>query len=236
MKNCLVTKLKGSVDNNNLPYLGMGVMDVKLSADQGITIVYDGRPRELKVLGTGEYLKESDTPGAVWKNTLITTDLSSTYDRIHFHITLKAGEYKVLFDKYHILFSGTFNGELSTDGDYIKVNTSEAEYCYQYGTSIKQYENSPMNLHNCLVGDISYYDLSKTTAFRSSYSNNDSMQGSLKGSISAFSGNASITAIMIENNQGINGDISSIGTCTALTTLRLRNTNVSGSVEAFVHA
>lgn len=110
MGNCLVTKLKSVVQNDNLLPLGVGIIDINITQPADSCLINCSGSTVLKIHGTGTITDKHGTSSS----TEITIFNGENF-------TLSAGTYQIYYDKY--------NAVPNTSGKTgIKIYTKDLEY------------------------------------------------------------------------------------------------------------
>lgn len=212
MGNCLKTQLKGVVDNPNLPFFGKGIIEVNAASSTTIKLRIDGGTSYLDVVGEGTITNE----GTTGTHVLCYSDTN---------VTLSAGQYKVLFDKYKAIVSmaETNNVRIDTDDfEYVTSDVTEVFYARSLRGDIKYFNSLPLLTRlyatNCneLTGDIKDLLLTNLVYFTVAQTN-------VGGDISNLARNLSLEEISIANSK-------LYGSIEGLVTAFRNNSKVSGSL------
>lgn len=241
---CLVTKLKGTVDDSSLMKLGE-IQSEKTTADswdkdsQTIKITSSRSDITLKIIGDGYFTDENNSANNGKEITIEKDDEREIY--------LSNGTYVIsIISKYYINFF-----DLNTGSKGLYNNTK----CLVGGLESLIYSKSISRIrcNGCTIsGDIS--SLKNITNIVEIYLGDS--KGDIFGDINNFSNLSKLRVIMLSNNHNVEGNISVFNEFTSLTTLNLRNCNnvygvidgikapleslnlsftgASGSIEAFV--
>lgn len=203
---CLVTKLQATVNNDNLPYLGKGIIEVDSNADiSGCSIVCT-ISSVLKIIGSGT-ITDAHGNSSSDEITIFTSE----------NFTMSAGKYKVLFDKYNVIpIMDSKNG--------VTINVEDFEF-----TNL----TSTKNLYGSKVfsGDLKY--LAKFTALEILYAQNSRLFGNIADLPGTALKNLTINS---NNALNITGNISELAKYGSLATLYIDNTEIVGSLEGLVSA
>ena len=221
MVKCLVTKLEGSVLNNNLPLLG--VLTVKLSVDsinqqiaQFSKVTFKCNKRIIYQAQTGDDLKENTLEA----NTELS--LSTTWFYIK---ALETGEH-VFYIKKHVSESYIFDKPSTFVGlSYLTALEdfgANALDAYDIACLQKSKNLNDLYLRGNFFGDLSAIDglHIKMAELRSE---------NIKGNLSNISNNA--LKILTVSQRNIQGNISVLGNCVNLITLDLSQSSISGKLE-----
>lgn len=219
---CLVTKLNGTVDNENL--FKFGELRIKVDTD-----LEEKKP----VIGVGGFKNITiDVTGnlSIWDYTLTTNHGSS------FHYESKSAQ-----DSTSVIIKGS-NGYISIIGKYsmyentkypigiydtVNDNTIKSIMYWfkgvKFSTSRIGYKQSQRS------GDLSELaSLVNLGEIRINYSPN------ITGNLEDLVVHKDTLQVLLANGTAITGSIESLGECTLLKALTLNNVNVSGTVENFV--
>lgn len=245
MNECLITRLKRSIDDDSLKVIGVEKFYGK--KNEWLLFVASGANKVIAtaVNGTIEYIAEGgiriDNNNAYISNVKdkgiqISTDDDYAIVSINNKYELTdCGGFIVPFNGYADLKYSklnkliTYAREVPIPVDYMPVfdlrDLSEfinpqlvTEYSFMSNGSLRQK----------LIGDIS--NLSKfvnITKFEVDYSN-------ISGDISVFSKMKNLKTLNLLNSNNVYGDISSIGNLTSLTSLNFIKGDIVGSLESFV--
>lgn len=221
MVKCLVTKLEGSVSNNNLPLLG--VLTVKLSVDsinQRIAmfsnITFKCNKQIIYQAQTGEDLGEH----TIEANTEFS--LSNNWFNIK---ALETGEH-VFYIKKYVSETYVFDKPITFVGlsylTALKEFSANALDAYDIAFLQKSKNLFNLQLNGNFFGDLSSInELPISEAqFRSE---------NIKGNLSNISNNALKRLTVIQRN--IQGNISVLGNCVNLIYLDLSSSSISGKLE-----
>lgn len=213
MGNCLVTKLKAVVDNDNLEKFGVLVLKTT-SKDQGaykfgiimqnpgtIDAVDGGTIKSYRSGGTTD--THQDIPAqtdSTWKAALST---ESTFE---------------LKNKYDLLTLTLFSDEY-----YDNFDLAQLKGCYNLGILI-----------GCVSGNLSSISELASLAYLNLERANKSSK--LKGDVSSLAALVNLAILNINKNTAITGSIADLGNLVNLTEFESRETGVVGAVEEFVAA
>lgn len=221
MEKCLVTKLVGSVSNNNLPLLG--VLTVKFSVDsinqriaQFSKVTFKCNKQIIYQAQAGDNLREYTLDA----NTELS--LNSTWFNIK---ALETGEHVFYIKKYDSE-SYLFDMPLTFVGlSYLTALKSfGANALDAYDIAFLQKSKNLFNLHleGNFFGDLSVINgLPISTAMIKSKN--------IKGNLSNISNNA--LKILTVSQRNIQGNISVLGNCVNLIMLDLSRSSISGKLE-----
>lgn len=116
MGNCLVTKLKGTVDNNNLPKLGEGVVRVNYSAERTSFSLY---PKASLAIRVSDGLHIEDEAGKNYGQVApVNYEGTSLY--------VSAGEGYLFFDKYNVTYTFLANDRYTIDINEFKFKSNNS--------------------------------------------------------------------------------------------------------------
>ena len=207
MKKCLITKLKGSVDNNSL--LKLGEMRIKVSEDSSNT------PSRHKIALTFY----EDTVLSIIGNGYFTNDSLSANNgksisvkaNVQTELYVSNGNFEISIpNKYALTY-------LRIYPSYISVNIEDLKYSSEL-TNITITETPS-------YGDISALrNLTKLTHIGAFVCNE------IYGDISALSNLIGLTTLGL-NGTKVSGDISALSNLTSLINLDISNTNISGDIS-----
>jgi len=203
---CLVTKLKKSVNNSDLMKLGVITMQVSaidpFNANNNIKLRY--KDESGKAITDGMFMNSQGVPTGTSKDVNANTD---TY------LILDVNQCNVdIYNKYAVK-------ELSC-GARFYLDLKMLSYC-----------NELTYLEANLTGTLE--QLASLSSIETILTHNDS---NLIGNISAIKDLSSITVLKITGITGVYGNIADLGKLTSLTRLAIGDTRISGSVEDFVAA
>lgn len=215
MGNCLVTKLKAVVNNDNLEKFGVLVLKTT-SKDQGayklsvsmqnpgtIDAVDGGTIKSYGRGGTTDTHQDIPalTPeGTTWKAALST---ENTFE---------------LKNKYDLLTLSMFSDEY-----YDNFDLAQLKGCY----NLKVFTG-------CVTGNLS--SISELTSLTKLNLTRASNSRKLKGDISSLASLLNLTNLGLDRNTALTGSISDLGTLVNLKELAMRDTGVVGAIEEFVAA
>lgn len=235
MGNCLVTKLKGVVDNDNLKKVGCIKLHVIVGANASINRLGESTSPycSVEIIGEGHF---SSTQGG--SDNIGTKRVSSTT------LYPSAGEYDIEISNKYALVNLTMSSITvvsmdAADFDYTNLR-SFALFKTRKGVSFDELPdaifNSGFKILNFDDGqNYAALDVTKLanntimTYFK--YSSDSAASASLYGDISGLGGKPSMTFLGIKNQLGITGDISSLGGNVALTRIECYKSGVGGAIE-----
>lgn len=223
MVKCLVTKLEGSVSNNNLPLLG--VLTVKLSVDsinqqiaQFSKVTFKCNKRIIYQAQTGEDLGEKTLEA----NTELS--LSDTWFNIK---ALETGEHIFYIKKY---VSESYLFDIDKPLTFVGLSYLTALRSFSanaldaYDIAFLQKSKNLFDLH--LNGNF-FGDLSAINGLPIGVA--EVRSENIKGNLSNISNNALIRLTISQSN--IQGNISVLGNCVNLIMLDLSQSSISGKLE-----
>ena len=231
MGKCLVTKLKGAVDNQNL--LRIGEMRIKFNkvsnpTDTTQCIIFKvSRDTKIEIIGDG-YFTDSSLAQNNGKNLTIRANVSTEV-----YVSNNDIEFSIP-DKYaiaNIFVKEQYRGNASFDIEGLKFSTSLTNL---YLTNMPAYGDiaalknltalTNINLDNTQIsGDIAA--LKNLTALTKLTASNTQ----ISGDIAALKNLTALTKLTASNTQ-ISGDIAALKNLTALTNINLDNTQISGDI------
>ena len=231
MGKCLVTKLKGAVDNQNL--LRIGEMRIKFNKVSNPTdttqciILKVSRDTKIEIIGDG-YFTDSSLAQNNGKNLTILANVSTEV-----YVSNNDIEFSIP-DKYaiaNISVKEQYRGNASFDIEGLKFSTSLTNL---YLTNMPAYGDiaalknltalTNINLDNTQIsGDIAA--LKNLTALTKLTASNTQ----ISGDIAALKNLTALTKLTASNTQ-ISGDIAALKNLTALTNINLDNTQISGDI------
>jgi hypothetical protein len=217
---CLVTKLKGVVDNDNLSKLG--VLQYEVYVD-------NGKAFGIKCANAGESvitLKNATVASVVRGTVIDSTHVSigvegqsgNTFVTINENISSVIVE---VSNKYNITYLG------DTGIKAIKGGLAETDYLSELAKLCLNNYGSDSNLS--AFANAKYTDSLKLLYI-------DNSGGKMSGDISSLSIFKNLQNFRCTNNTAINGNILSFDTLTDLAALNIDGTRISGTVEEFVAA
>lgn len=219
--NCLLTKLKSVVQNDNLVKLGEMSLTVK-SVDSPTTeqsgVRFITGAGAITLTAPGLYLATSFEGLTNEPKSTITIPANTTQS-----IYFANGNYKVsLSNKYALvtlesLSSTAHIGIISWDITEVIYNNTK---------------NFDMNCNKDCYGNISNINANSLFGFRQFRTDNAPITGDIAG----FSNSTNCTIIELANCEEIKGDIKSLGSLININSLLLRLTGVTGTIEEFVAA
>lgn len=231
--NCLVTKLKSVVNNDNLKKIGCIKMHVIVGANASISTLSNGSPYcSIEIIGDGHF---SSTAGG---SDNIGTKLVSNYSRYP-----SVGEYDIEISNKYPLTNLVMNGVTivsmdASDFDFTNVNFF-ALFKTREGVN---FNGLPTNILNTLLTwnfddgqNYATLDITKLidntgmTYFK--YSSNSPASANLYGDISGLGGKPAMTFLGIKDQNKITGNISSLGGDVALTRIECYKSGVGGAIE-----
>lgn len=216
MNECLVTKLKGVVDNNNLPYFGGLVLTVipnpgNYDLDKDYSIKLYGATK-IKIIGTGSVY--------LFNEAVTVTDEHDIVGNCY--MKCAPGDYKVvIISKYDITSTGYFSGAATPYGRGIYYDLADLAYSKTGNISANgaMLRGELIN-KNPLLTRI-YIESNITSPEKQDYKVNvESLEG------------CNMTEVAVRNSYSY-GDINTVKNCVGLTSLDLPYTNVSGDIKTF---
>lgn len=238
MKDCVVSKLKASVNNSQLEKLGIIEITISVTSSDQLYVFRASEDDivQMKIISAplgGQIQKyvSSDTREDLGQSCFLKNEDSGGY---YFSVV---GSYKVQFtNKNYItafvplnatadLSSFSYMTDLGTlqMGNSISGDLKSLEYSFSH--NLKQ-----LNLSNCenIDGDLDELSLSDIVIFNCQHSER------LKGSISTFSGNTKIQTLVL-CGKNVYGDIANIAGCSALSNCQMGNSGISGSLASLIN-
>ena len=207
---CLITKLKGTVNDGSLPKLGSMLFKLKTTTTNLVKIEAIGKDVSFSSADGSNVFSTSS--GGEEKTNVINVSESNTV----FYVDASKGVTISIDNKYNLekldVYRSADTNELTVD-----LNFEDLKYCKKL--------NWLALIYMKLTGDISA--LSGLTALTSI----DLYNTQVSGDISALSGLTALTSISFDNTQ-VSGDISALSGLTALTSIGLAGTQVSGDISA----
>ena len=211
MAKCLVTKLKGSVDNNEL--LRIGEMRIKVESvesptknTQGFSCTFS-EPTTLEIVGEGYFTDDTLTEN---KGKSMVVPANNNTNIIVSQATIVS-----IRDKYNLVTLYCFISNGSPYGQNKVLNIEDLKYSH----NIRE-----LNLYNMKVtGDIA--NLKNLTALTVLLLNNTNVTGD----ISALKNITSLNRINLSNTN-VTGDIANLKNLTALTGISLTNIQITGDI------
>lgn len=255
MAKCLVTKLNGSVDNNEL--LRIGEMRIKVESvesptkdTQGFGISFS-EPTTVEIVGDG-YFTDNNLTENKGKSMVVsgsqgiivsqatTVAIRNKYKLLGLHVFIPSGnpygENKVLNIedlKYSTSLESLNLTRMKASGDIASLNnlTSLTNLILRY-TQVSGDIANFKNLTNLTTLDISKTDISGDTANLKNLTSLTNLilnSSKVVGNIANLSSLTSLTALDISNTN-ISGDTANLNSLTALTSLVINNTQISGDI------
>lgn len=251
MGKCLVTKLNGSCNNEELLKIGEGVVNISSvsnpsKATQGFLFEFTAAT-EVRIIGDGYFTNESLSDNYGKSKTITNTP-----------VYLSNGDYKLTYNKYKLTKIRAFDGITSSSTINNKtIHTEDFKYSKDLSFVDGIIEGDIANLANSsnfkylgannstnLFGDISA--LQNCNNLLAIYAVRTKLSGDIRvfsgknkirtinlertkvsGDISAFANSPALTSLYL-NYTHCNGDISSLKGCSKLETLYLENSNITG--------
>lgn len=215
MGNCLVTKLKGSVNDTSILRLGelrvhFNKVSAPTGATQGINVTFD-KECSLEVLGSDE-AHFTDVTLAENNGKKISAPVGTK------DIVVSNNDCDVaILNKYAITSFQTTNYNYKTSGESKAVNIND----FKYSKRLTQLDVGRMQAS----GDIEILkDFTNLTSFNAYGCTN------ITGDISNLKNLTSLTSIIL-NSVSVTGDIANLSGMTGLTSLDIANTKVTGNIE-----
>ena len=213
---CLITKLKGSVNDNSLPKLGEMVIDnIEYKTNRGV-LSLNILPREsgvkFRVSGAGVYFlfnKES--------NHLTETELSTSENSVRIY-NPSLSEMKAFLSKKGVIKNFFFSSDSNAAFPLYLINqltTMEGFGAY-----------ADYHLEQNIYGDISVFK--KFSNLQQIYLSSSGVYGD----ISVFKGMKNFKDLAI-SSCGVTGDISNLGSMISCVYFNFADTQVSGTLEEF---
>lgn len=212
MNECLVTKLKSSINDDSLEKLGYAPFEgaVSVYADGATWIGIDFSKPSKVILEKGSLRNSSVAPNG------------NVYEAQVFSANAEVGEIKINFDKYNI----------------VKINAMVSGYRGK-GIDINSLKYSPnintLEKISSIYGDISVLsNLKELQVVNFGLLTDDNL--SLTGNISVFRNLKNMIRLSLDRRTLIEGNIADLGRCTSLGNFQLGGTKVSGTIESLVQA
>lgn len=217
---CLITKLKGSVNDNSLPKLGEMVIDNIRYETNGDVLSLNISPREsgvkLRVSGAGVYFISNQESTHLTELELpASDDILKTSVRIY---NPSLSEMKAFLTKKGVIKNFRFNKDSNAAFPLHLIN--------QLTTMERFGLDSDYHIENGIYGDISVFK--KFSRLQQIYL----YSSGVYGDISAFKGMTNLKKLVI-SSCGITGDISNLGSAISCTYFNFADTQVSGTLEEF---
>lgn len=209
MANCLVTKLKESVQNDNLSILGALTMRVNAA-----TSPTDNQRRLQLVVEENETVKITAVGGNFTKDGVSMNNLTIVNADGQVSLYFDNANFKAVIDnKYGIR-------GISTDPNSILSFDVSELVCPKVSQIALQSQLTKGN-----INDMNLPALIQTRFTNSTH---------ITGNISAFNTCNSCTSLVLSDCSNISGNIDSVGNLTSLATIAIEGTNVEGTIEGFV--
>ena len=205
---CLITKLKGTVNDGSLPKLGSMLFKLRTTTTYWVKIEAIGKDVSFSSADGSNIFSMSS--GGEEKTNVINVGESNTV----FYVDTSKGVTISIDNKYNLekLDVYPFEGNKVT----VDLNFEDLKYCKKLSWLALSYMR--------LSGDISA--LQNLTAL--TYINLDGTQ--VTGDISALQNLTALTSINLDGTQ-VTGDISALQNLTALTSIQLNDTQVTGDIS-----
>lgn len=256
MGNCLVTRLKGVVQNDNLPIFGkitinvVPLSEISDSAQQGIYI--EGTDFTIEVLGGGyfsENYADLENPSSCltsqtyqngvvlyFANVASTIHITDTITSISVHSIYVWNDSIFAVDLKTIAYSQSLTSLQMWQNSDVSVLKNMPNLIYAYFVKCNGdfgfVRNSPLletlKAYDAPSGLMLLSDVSDTVTTLAA-------QNIGKGDLSSLTSKAGMISIELENAD-VTGSITDIGGLTSLDTFNLFGTSVTGSIEDFVAA
>ena len=212
MNECLVTKLKASINDASLEKLGYapfeGAVDVYTDGNTWISIEFS-KPSKI-ILEKGSLRNSNVVPNG------------NVYETQVFTANAEVGEIKINFDKYNIVKINAIVKGYSGKG----IDINSLKYSTNINTIDKIYS---------IYGDISALsNLKELQVVKLELLTDDNLL--LTGNISVFRNLKKVTRLSLDRRTLIEGNIADLGSCTSLEWFQLGGTKISGTIESFVKA
>ena len=207
---CLITKLKGTVNDGSLPKLGSMLFKLRTTTTNLVKIEAIGKDVSFSSADGSNVFSTSS--GGEEKTNVINVGESNTV----FYVDASKGVTISIDNKYNLEKLDVYRS-LDTKELTIDLNFEDLKYCKKLNWLALSYMT--------LTGDISALD--KLTALTSI----NLAHTQVTGDISALSGLTALTYINFDSVP-LTGDISVLSGLTALTYIRLNGTQVTGDISA----
>lgn len=213
---CLITKLKGSVNDNSLPKLGEMVIDNIEYKTNGSILSLNILPREsgvkFRVSGAGVYFlfnKES--------NHLTETEFSTSENSVRIY-NPSLSEMKAFLSKKGVIKNFNFSSD---------SNAAFPLYLINQLTTMERFGSyNDYHIEQNIYGDISVFK--KFSNLQQIYLSSSGVYGD----ISVFKGMKNFKDLGI-SSCGVTGDISNLGSMVSCIYFNFADTQVSGTLEEF---
>ncbi len=209
MTKCLITKLNGSVDNNDL--LRVGEMRVKVESVESPTKDTQGfglafvKPATVEIVGDGYFTDKTFVENKGKSMTFLNTE----------DIIVSQATTVAIRDKYNLKIIAVYIQNGTPFGENKVLNIDDLKYSISL---------SSLNLAKTQAsGDIA--NLKNLTALTTLYLNNTKVTGD----IANLKNLTALTTLYLSNTK-VTGDIANLKNLTALTTLDIRDTQISGDI------
>lgn len=247
MKNCLVTKLKASVDNDSLLKLGEGVFLAKYSSSAWyIFSVYTAEVPKGIVTVTGATVKSGGEKidanhfyAGYTLNGAVNLENASAGAIVKFSVDNKYNLSKITSAplngfadvKYCHLVEFFLTPALIPFDNIESLNLDEM----QGWVNPLELTKFNVDLNNLNAANYLYGDIANLAQF-TNLTELVIVQSNISGNIASLAPLVNLTTLQFNKNANITGNIASLGTLVNLTTLNSFNTNLIGSIEGFVQA
>lgn len=231
MNNCLVTKLKGAVDNDALSKIGECEFDVVAVTTptidtQYLNLVDSGNEVEVEVIGDGYILTGDNYASATSAGKTVTikkTNVQNQFNDTAPYYWLSNGNYKIrVKSKYNI-------NVVSTVGALV-LNLNNLDY-----SPVRLFKKPASVAVPNVVGDIKCFKNFGNTVTNVILTNATSdaslSRYNVYGDVANLSNKTAMTNFTAANSY-ISGNISVFANMPNLSTLRINNTDVSGNAES----
>ena len=212
---CLITKLKGIVNDDSLLKVGELMIQVKPLQDgnKALGLFYiSSVDSQVRIIGDGYFTDKTLSEN---KGTILNFN---AYDNNYVYVN-KGNLNIAISNKYNFTNFGLYGeGDASKQVDSTKLVFNFNDLAYTDGLAVLNLQNAP------IIGDIS--SIKNTTSLTILASTG----GELTGNISALVNLRSVTMLDLSNNISIRGDISVLSNMSDLQTLYLNKCSVYGDI------
>ena len=256
MGNCLVTRLKGVVQNDNLPIFGkitinvVPLSEISDSAQQSIYI--EGTDFTVEVSGGGyfsENYADLETPSSCLTSQTYQNGVTLYFANVASTIHITDTVFNIGVQSINVWNDSIFAVDLKTIAYSQSLNTLQL----WQNSDVSVLKNLPNLIYACFIkcnGDFGFvrnsplletlnaYDSPSGLILLSDVSDTVtgiSAQNIGKGDLSSLTSKTGLVSIDLENTD-VTGSITDIGGLTSLDTFNLFRTSVTGSIEDFVAA
>lgn len=238
--NCLITKLKGTCSDNSIPKFGILKFEVRERANYTM-----GTPTENQCCICIEVIEDTviKVVGDGGGISTVYTDVTTNPENLQQEINLGPGSFTNIYCKY-----GNYDLEIESSKIkgiktlyYTGQNLSSSDFCYvgiNLSANLANLETFQVNGCN-IKGSIDNFKGNTVlkgvvTGYKTSQTSNSDRHPYLSGDISSLREATGITTLTLAGKYSGLGDISGLGTLTALTYLNVAMLCPTGDLKDFI--